>query len=62
MKFNIVITFSKIVAVVILGLTYHMEMNDKSSGVFYLALGAVVFLITGKQLINAKYLNKKDEE
>jgi len=48
-KVNIEITGSKVTALIILALTFIMEMNDKSSGIFFLALPIVGAMVLGKQ-------------
>ena len=57
MKFAIILTWSKIVAVIILGLSVYIDVESKSGGtVFMFCIPFVVFLITGKQ-----YLDKDKE-
>ena len=58
-QFNIVInlTYSKIIATLILLGSYAMDfLNDKNGTVFMFSIPFVVFLITGKQYLD----NKKD--
>jgi len=57
MKFDITLTWSKIVAVVVLGCAVALDILNKSITTFQYALPFVVFLITGKQLIDWR---KKD--
>ena len=53
--FEVTLTWSKIVALVVLVLAFLMDfMADKGGTVFMYSLPFVVFLITGKQLIDAK--------
>jgi len=60
MVVEITLTWSKLVAVVVLVLAFVMDfMNDRGGTVFMYALPFVVFLITGKQVIDWKK-NGKD--
>ena len=59
MKFNIeflmTITWSKVVAVLVLVLAFLLDLKTESGGtVFMFAIPFVVFLITGKQLIDSR--------
>ena len=54
MKFNIELTWSKIVAVLVLGCAFTLDISGKTSAAFQFALPFVVFLITGKQFIDLK--------
>ena len=54
MKVNIELTWSKIIALLVILLAFGLELMDKSSGVFFLALPIAAFLITGKQYIDSK--------
>ena len=57
MKFNITITFSKIMALIITLAAVIIELKSETSGtIFMFALPFIVALITGKQLIDK---NKK---
>ena len=58
MKFNILLTWSKIMALVLLVSSVYVDLNTIKTGtIFMFAVPFVVFLITGKQvtdMINAK--------
>jgi hypothetical protein len=55
MKFLIKLTWSKIMALVIIVLAFVIDiLSDKSGMVFMFSIPFVVFLITGKQLIDKK--------
>ena len=55
MKFNIILSWSKIMALVVIGLATWIDIKSGTHGtVFMFAIPFVVFLITGKQ-----YLDKK---
>jgi len=55
MKFDITLTWSKAVAFIIVVLAFILDLlADKSGTVFMFSLPFVVFLITGKQLIDKK--------
>jgi len=55
MKFNIILSWSKIIALIMLGLATWIDISSKSNGtVFMFSLPFIVFLITGKQLIDRK--------
>ena len=56
MKFNIELTWSKIIALIVLILSYDLGAN-----LFMYALPFVVFLITGKQVKDALVNAKKGE-
>lgn len=57
-KFAVTLTWSKIMALVIITLAFTMDiLADKGGTVFMFALPFVVFLITGKQVID-KSVNK----
>ena len=53
MKVNIELTWSKIVALIVLGCAFYLDLKTKGN-VFSFALPFVVFLITGKQFIDYK--------
>lgn len=53
MKFKIELTWSKIVAILVLGSALYLDLTNMSN-VFSYSLPFVVFLITGKQLIDYK--------
>ena len=60
MKFNINLTWSKIVAVVLLAVGFYLDItNGGNSSVMYVT-PFVVFLITGKQVAES-YKNKNNE-
>lgn len=52
MKFMIELTWSKIVAVFVLGSAVYLDVSQGSNQMFMFALPFVVFLITGKQVID----------
>jgi hypothetical protein len=53
MKLNITLTWSKIVAVLILGCAVYLDLKGESKGtIFMFAVPFVVALITGKQVID----------
>jgi len=56
MKINIELTWSKLVAVAVLVLAFILELKTEGTGftVFQYSLPFVVFLITGKQIIDLK--------
>jgi len=53
MKLAIILTWSKIVAVLVLGFAFYLDIKN-GSNVFSFSLPFVVFLITGKQFIDYK--------
>jgi len=53
MKFNIELTWSKIMAVLVLGSAFYLDVKN-GTNVFSYSLPFVVFLITGKQFIDFK--------
>ena len=54
MKWKIVITWSKIVAVLILGCAVYLDINNEGIQAFMFSTPFIVFLITGKQFIDKK--------
>ena len=55
MKFNIELSWSKLMALVVIGLATWIDIKSGTNGtVFMFAIPFVVFLITGKQLIDMK--------
>ncbi len=52
MKFRIVLTWSKIVAVLVLASAVYLDIANGGSTVFMFSLPFVVFLITGKQYLD----------
>ena len=54
MKFQITLTWSKIVAVLVLGCAVALDWHNKSITTFQYALPFVVFLISGKQFMDLK--------
>ena len=54
MKFEITLTWSKIVAVLILGSAVALDVLGKTNAAFQFSLPFVVFLITGKQFLDKK--------
>ena len=55
MKFLIELTWSKLCALVVIVLAFVLDLlADKSGTVFMFSLPFVVFLVTGKQLIDSK--------
>lgn len=60
MKFAITLTWSKLTAWVVLALAFLIDMHfDKGGQVFMFSLPFAVFLITGKQGIDAMKKNGK---
>lgn len=58
-KFNIELTWSKFVALIVLVLAFILDIQTKSGGtVFMFSIPFIVFLITGKQYLDTK---KKSE-
>lgn len=60
MKISIILTWSKIVALIILALAFILDLKTNSSTAFMFSLPFAVVLITGKQLIDSK--KPKDEQ
>ena len=54
MKLSIEITFSKIVAVLILGAAVYLDVLNEGIQAFMFATPFIVFLITGKQFLDKK--------
>lgn len=54
MKFLIELTWSKIVAVLVLGCAFALDVLGKTTVAFQFSLPFVVFLITGKQFLDLK--------
>jgi len=54
MKFAITLTWSKIVAVLILGCATYLDIENGGSATVMFAMPFIVFLITGKQYIDKK--------
>ena len=54
MRFNIELTWSKIVAVLVLGSAVTLDVIGKTNAAFQFSLPFVVFLITGKQFLDLK--------
>lgn len=54
MKFAITLTWSKIVAVLVLGCATYLDVVGKTTAAFQVALPFIVFLITGKQFLDSK--------
>ena len=52
MKFMIELTWSKLVAVLVLGGAVYLDILNKTASTFQFALPFVVFLITGKQFLD----------
>ena len=61
MKFKIELTWSKIVAVFVLGCAVALDIINKTASTFQYAMPFVVFLITGKQLFDGP-LKKKPKD
>ena len=61
MKFMIELTWSKLVAVLVLGCAVALDILNKSANTFQYALPFVVFLITGKQFLDLRKSNKPAE-
>jgi len=55
MKFNIELTWSKLIALIMLVLGFVIDIKSNSNGTtFMFCIPFVVFLITGKQFIDGK--------
>ena len=54
MKFNITLSWSKLVAVLILGCAVYLDINNEGIQAFMFAIPFVVFLITGKQFLDGR--------
>lgn len=55
MEWKIIMTWSKVMALVVIILAFTIDIYSKSNGtVFMFSIPFVVFLITGKQLIDRK--------
>ncbi len=54
MKFNILLSWSKIVAVLILVCAVYLDINNEGIQAFMFAIPFVVFLITGKQFLDGR--------
>ena len=52
MKFNIELTWSKFMALVIFGGTMALDIINKSTQTVMFALPFIIFLLTGKQVID----------
>ena len=62
MKFNIELTWSKIVAVILLGLAFTVDlMNSLPGTVLMFSIPFAVFLITGKQFFDHRKEIKSDK-
>lgn len=61
MKFAIELTWSKLVAVLVLGSSVFLDRLIGGNATFMFALPFVVFLITGKQLIDWRKQNGNTE-
>ena len=57
MKCAVILTWSKIVAVLILGCAVYLDINNEGIQAFMFATPFIVFLITGKQFLDK---NKTD--
>ena len=63
MKFIIELTWSKLMALVVVGGAVYLDITNGTSGaIFQFTLPFAVFLITGKQLIDWKKQNGKPKE
>ena len=60
MRFNIVLTWSKVMALLILALAGYLDISNNGNGSFMYSVPFVVALITGKQGI--EYLKTKKEK
>ena len=54
MKFKIELSWSKLVALIVLIMAFVLDLNTDGNAVFMFALPFAVVLITGKQLIDLK--------
>jgi hypothetical protein len=52
MKFRISLTWSKIMALIVLGAAFYLDVTMKQNSTFMFALPFIVFLITGKQFFD----------
>lgn len=59
MKFSIDLTWSKIVAVLVLGCATALDVLGKTNAAFQFSLPFVAFLITGKQFIDWRKTEKE---
>ena len=57
MKIMIELTWSKFMALIVLGSAVYLDIVNKTVNTFQYALPFVVFLITGKQFIDLKKKN-----
>ena len=58
MKFNILLTWSKIVAVLILGCGVYLDVLNEGISAFMFCLPFVMVMITGKQFLDKNNGNK----
>ena len=58
MKFRINLTWSKIMALIVLGAAFYLDIIMKQNSTFMFALPFVVFLITGKQFFDKNKVEK----
>ena len=54
MKFAIILTWSKIVAVLVLASAVYLDIQNGGSNTLMFSMPFIVFLITGKQFIDRK--------
>lgn len=52
MKWSLIITVSKLMAFMVLGTGTAMSIINKDSALMYYTITAVVFLVTGKQIVD----------
>lgn len=58
MKFKIILTWSKIMALLVLGSAVWLDLNSSGTSTFIYALPFIVFLITGKQFFDRNKTEK----
>jgi general stress protein CsbA len=59
---NIKLTFSKIIALLLLVFAFVLELKYEINGnIFIVAVPAIVVLITGKQIVDGQVEKKKEE-
>jgi len=54
MKFKIILTWSKIVAILILGCAVYLDVKNEGIAAFMFSIPFIVILVTGKQYIDYK--------
>jgi len=54
MRFKIILTWSKIVAILILGCAVYLDVKNEGIAAFMFSIPFIVILVTGKQYIDYK--------